>query len=168
MIKPSRASAPPLGHSATGSSLGLVHASATAARKPRTGSRFWSEPRSACRFAYAPRAWLYLSSQAPRRRPSPGQVSGTRVQPRCFVSNRQAAPWSSWPVVRLVDQSRPCSLRIAALQANPMRSWSNKPVSNLTLNRSANGTAPWPRRAVCTSSASRPGRCAVVARLASR
>ncbi len=45
---------------------------------------------------------------------------------------------------------------------------SQKPPSNLTLNRSANGTAPWPRGAVCTSSASRPGCCAVAARLASR
>ncbi len=168
MIKPSRASVPPLGHSATGSSVGRVHASATAARKPGTGSCFRSKPRSACRFAYAPRVWLYLSGKAPRRRPSPGQVSGARVQPRCFTSNSQAAPWSYWPVVRLVNQSRPCILRSMAQQANPMRSWSQKPVSNLTLNRSANGTAPWPRGAVCTSCASRPGRCAVVARLASR
>ena len=168
MIKPSRASATPLGHSATCSSVGLVHASATAARKPCSGSRFRSKPPRAFRFAYAPRAWPYLSGQAPRRPPSPGQVSGTRVQPRCFTSNSQAAPWSSWPVVRLVNQSRPCSLRTVAQQANPMRSCSHKPVSNLTLNRSANGTAPWPRGAVRTSSASRPGCCAVVARLASR
>ncbi len=148
MIKQSRASAPPLEHSAPGSSVGLVHASATAARKPRLGSRFRSKPRSARRFAYAPRAWLYLSGQAPRRRPSPGRVSGTRVQPRCFTSNSQAVPWSSWPALRLVNQSRPCSLRTVARQAHPMRSWSHKPVSNLTLNRTANGMAPWPRGAV--------------------
>jgi hypothetical protein len=36
---------------------------------------------------------------------------------------------------------------------------------NMSVNRSLHGMAPWPRCAVCTSSASRPGRHAVPARL---
>jgi hypothetical protein len=39
---------------------------------------------------------------------------------------------------------------------------------NLSLNRSANGRAPWPRGSSGSSSAARPRRPAVVARLALR
>jgi len=43
-----------------------------------------------------------------------------------------------------------------------------KSASNTTLNRTANGMAPWPRGALCISCAARPGHHAVVGRLAPR
>ena len=44
----------------------------------------------------------------------------------------------------------------------------DKLLPNPSLNRSANGMPPWPRGSGGSSSASRPGRHAVVARLALR
>jgi hypothetical protein len=49
-----------------------------------------------------------------------------------------------------------------------MSAASRKPLPNLSLNRSANGMPAWPRSGCGSSSASRPGRHAVVARLALR
>ena len=75
------------------------------------------------------------------------------------------------PAVASLWQESPHSGRFTGRATSPTRRASDRsgsPVAGWLANRSANGTAPWPRGAEGTCCASRPGRHAVVARLAPR
>ncbi len=136
--------------------------------RSRDPAASWPQTSRSTRLSIVALAWRHLSAQALRCRSCSALPLGTQVQHRTFIPCCPALPASALSAGRLVVQTQVCRCHALQCRGIPFRSLAENAVSNLTLNRSTNGTAPWPRGAVFTSSASRPGRCAVVARLAQR
>ena len=107
---------------------------------------------------------------ASRRRAAPGSQPGQpRRRPNCRCTGQHRRKTKTQDPTPASLATCPASAAQMLKRKHGMSAQSAvQPLPNPTLNRSANGRAPWPRSSCGSSSASRPRRPPVVARLAPR
>jgi hypothetical protein len=107
---------------------------------------------------------------APSEAAAVQSVVGSAATRRTVRNGTSASGGGEWHRLRLFQRTCACSmLTVGRRTSSTVCAFRFRPaMPNPALNRSANGKSPWPRGASGSSSASRPRRHAVVARLALR
>ncbi len=139
---------------------GKVNALRNALRKLGTSRSTTTAPRQASKATWALRAAVLrraVSLAKPRRRPNCRCAGQHRRKTRTQKPTPASLVTYPGSTAQMLKRKHGMSAQSAV-----------QPLPNPTLNRSANGRAPWPRSSCGSSSASRPRRPPVVARLAPR